>query len=347
LRSASAASAAWMQARRASSRARMSATWAPAPGGRGRCRRPPGPRGWRGCRAWAGLLLVRVWAAYGEVCGAAEGGASQRVGTGEVGPGHHVGDERAVGLAEDLRDRDPFDAPVAGPPDRSGAPEKPETTEQSLTRSSGRAVATATWMAVKLCHRRGCGSRRARRPPPAARCQRDGRGDVWRDGHGQPQERDIGMGVVEAERVVAAFGVEGHGADGDGEGRAVGPEGEAHGGGAGDGAARAMGGGQRNVGGDEHGGAAAGRRADAGVGGADARDGGERGGVRERREARAAGPGRRGPGAAARSSRAARWRIMPGSISLSERAVNAVRRGRPGPFAQQASGRLAFPGPRK
>jgi hypothetical protein len=44
-------------------------TWAPAPGGRGRRRRPPGPRGWRGCRAWAGLLLVRVCGAYGEVCG--------------------------------------------------------------------------------------------------------------------------------------------------------------------------------------------------------------------------------------------------------------------------------------
>jgi hypothetical protein len=54
------------------------------------------------------------------------------------------------------------------------------------------------------------------------------------------------------------FGVEGHGADGDLEGGGrVGPEDEAHGGGAGDGAARAMAGGQRDVGGDQDGGAAA------------------------------------------------------------------------------------------
>jgi hypothetical protein len=53
--------------------------------------------------------------------------------------------------------------------------------------------------------------------------------------------------------------------------------------------------------------------------GADARDGGERGRVRERRKARAARPGRRGRGRRARSRRAARRRIMPGSISLSER----------------------------
>jgi hypothetical protein len=62
---------------------------------------------------WSGFELS-LWRSFGRYGRGGGRGCGQRVGTGEVGPGHHVGDERAVGLAEDLGDRDALHPPVAG-----------------------------------------------------------------------------------------------------------------------------------------------------------------------------------------------------------------------------------------
>jgi hypothetical protein len=78
-----------------------------------------------GRQSSAGRLRGRLWRSLRR---GGRGRVGLAVGTGEARPGDHVGDQRAVGLAEDGGDRDALDAPVAGPPDRSGAPEKPETT---------------------------------------------------------------------------------------------------------------------------------------------------------------------------------------------------------------------------
>jgi hypothetical protein len=119
----------------------------PTTGGRGPCgrglrRRLPGPREWRGCRAWrlssAGRLRGRLWRS---LRGGGRGGV-ETVGTGEARPGDHVGDQRAERLAEDGGDGDAFDAPVAGPPGQERRAGKARDDGQSETRSCGRALST-------------------------------------------------------------------------------------------------------------------------------------------------------------------------------------------------------------